>query len=162
MRAESEPLTKLMKEVLGDKTEKVMVSSRMADSPCVLTASEHGWSANMRWARTSMVISQTERLVWFVFVRLSWFINVVAATADRAADEAAAAEVEEEQAVRRELELSQTERLVWFVFVGLAWLINVVAATATATAAALRLVATVRPPDARRGRGAPGRVLGLE
>merc|ERR1711897_92661 len=38
---------KLMKEVLGDKTEKVMVSSRMADSPCVLTTSEHGWSANM-------------------------------------------------------------------------------------------------------------------
>merc|ERR1712083_1283996 len=39
--------TKLMKEVLGDKTEKVVVSSRMADSPCVLTTSEHGWSANM-------------------------------------------------------------------------------------------------------------------
>merc|ERR1712039_274109 len=36
-----------MKEVLGDKTEKVVVSSRMADSPCVLTTSEHGWSANM-------------------------------------------------------------------------------------------------------------------
>merc|ERR1712241_1252851 len=47
LKAEFEPLTKLMKEVLGDKTEKVMVSSRMADSPCVLTTSEHGWSANM-------------------------------------------------------------------------------------------------------------------
>merc|ERR1711862_1036296 len=31
----------------GDKTEKVVVSGRMADSPCVLTTSEHGWSANM-------------------------------------------------------------------------------------------------------------------
>merc|ERR1712086_1124904 len=41
------PLTKLMKEVLGDKVEKVLVSNRMADSPCVLTTSEHGWSANM-------------------------------------------------------------------------------------------------------------------
>merc|ERR1712238_626151 len=41
-KAEFEPLTKLMKEVLGDKVEKVMVSSRMADSPCVLTTSEYG------------------------------------------------------------------------------------------------------------------------
>jgi len=46
-KAEFEPLTKLMKEVLGYKVEKVMVSSRMADSPCVLTTSEYGWSANM-------------------------------------------------------------------------------------------------------------------
>merc|ERR1712195_172402 len=36
-KAEFEPLTKLMKEVLGDKTEKVIVSSRLSDSPCVLT-----------------------------------------------------------------------------------------------------------------------------
>merc|ERR1712070_732231 len=47
MKAEFEPLTKLMKEVLGDKVEKVLVSNRMADSPCVLTTSEYGWSANM-------------------------------------------------------------------------------------------------------------------
>merc|ERR1719507_1194800 len=47
LKAEFEPLTKLMKEVLGDKVEKVLISSRMADSPCVLTTSEHGWSANM-------------------------------------------------------------------------------------------------------------------
>merc|ERR1712054_673265 len=47
LKAEFEPLTKLMKEVLGGKVEKVLVSSRMADSPCVLTTSEYGWSANM-------------------------------------------------------------------------------------------------------------------
>merc|ERR1711959_253503 len=47
LKAEFEPLTKLMKEVLGDKVEKVLVTSHMADSPCVLTTSEHGWSANM-------------------------------------------------------------------------------------------------------------------
>merc|ERR1712151_1025467 len=40
-------LKSLMKEVLGDKVEKVVVTSRMADSPCVLTTSEYGWSANM-------------------------------------------------------------------------------------------------------------------
>merc|ERR1712022_9578 len=47
LKAEFEPLTKLMKEVLGDKVEKVQVSSRIVDSPCVLTTSEYGWSANM-------------------------------------------------------------------------------------------------------------------
>merc|ERR1712032_977970 len=29
------------------KLEEVVISSRMADSPCVLTTSEYGWSANM-------------------------------------------------------------------------------------------------------------------
>jgi molecular chaperone HtpG len=47
LKAEFEPLTKLMKEVLGDKAEKVVVSDRVVDSPCVLTTSEYGWSANM-------------------------------------------------------------------------------------------------------------------
>merc|ERR1712224_947456 len=47
LKAEFEPLSKLIKEVLGDKVEKVVVSDRMADSPCVLSTSEYGWSANM-------------------------------------------------------------------------------------------------------------------
>merc|ERR1712063_237303 len=55
LKAEFEPLTKLMKEVLGDKVEKVLVSSRMADSPCVLTTSEHGWSAYMVSKKTMEV-----------------------------------------------------------------------------------------------------------
>lgn len=46
-KARFEPLCKLMKDVLGDKVEKVSVGSRIEDSPCVLVTSEHGWSANM-------------------------------------------------------------------------------------------------------------------
>mmetsp|Transcript_18721 Transcript_18721/g.41538 ORF Transcript_18721/g.41538 Transcript_18721/m.41538 type:complete len:707 (+) Transcript_18721:71-2191(+) len=47
LKAEFEPLSKLMKEVLGDKVEKVQVSGRVVDSPCVLVTSEYGWTANM-------------------------------------------------------------------------------------------------------------------
>merc|ERR1711998_478585 len=36
-----------MKEVLDDKVDKVIVSGRLADSPCVLVTGEYGWSANM-------------------------------------------------------------------------------------------------------------------
>jgi len=46
-KAEFAELCKLIKEVLGDKVEKVVVSNRISDSPCVLVTSEYGWSANM-------------------------------------------------------------------------------------------------------------------
>jgi molecular chaperone HtpG len=46
-KARFEPLCKLVKDVLGDKVEKVVVSNRIDESPCVLVTSEHGWSANM-------------------------------------------------------------------------------------------------------------------
>merc|ERR1712100_914749 len=46
-KAACENLCKLMKEVLGDKAEKVVVSARLASSPCCLVTGEYGWSANM-------------------------------------------------------------------------------------------------------------------
>merc|ERR1711934_1063417 len=46
-KAACENLCKLMKEVLGDKTEKVVVSDRLSTSPCCLVTGEYGWSANM-------------------------------------------------------------------------------------------------------------------
>lgn len=42
-----EPLCTLMKDILGDKVEKVVVGDRIVDSPCVLVTGEYGWSANM-------------------------------------------------------------------------------------------------------------------
>merc|ERR1711977_764847 len=46
-KAACENLCKLMKEVLGDKAEKVVVSDRLSSSPCCLVTGEYGWSANM-------------------------------------------------------------------------------------------------------------------
>lgn len=42
-----EGFAKWLKEVLGDKVEKVVVSSRITNSPCVLVTGQWGWSANM-------------------------------------------------------------------------------------------------------------------
>merc|ERR1711887_143347 len=46
-KAACENLCKLMKEVLGDKAEKVVVTDRLTSSPCCLVTGEYGWSANM-------------------------------------------------------------------------------------------------------------------
>eukprot|EP00512_Aurantiochytrium_limacinum_P002399 CAMPEP_0171495468 /NCGR_PEP_ID=MMETSP0958-20121227/6162_1 /TAXON_ID=87120 /ORGANISM="Aurantiochytrium limacinum, Strain ATCCMYA-1381" /LENGTH=713 /DNA_ID=CAMNT_0012029461 /DNA_START=47 /DNA_END=2188 /DNA_ORIENTATION=+ len=46
-KAKTAKLTELIKSVLDDKVEKVIVSDRMVDSPCTLSTGEYGWSANM-------------------------------------------------------------------------------------------------------------------
>jgi len=47
LKASTEGLCKLIKEVLDDKVEKVVVSNRLEQAPCVLVTGEYGWSANM-------------------------------------------------------------------------------------------------------------------
>merc|ERR1712023_531724 len=47
LKADYEPLCKLMKEILGDKVEKCVVSERVTESPCCLVTGEYGWTANM-------------------------------------------------------------------------------------------------------------------
>ncbi|THH18007.1 hypothetical protein EUX98_g9028, partial [Antrodiella citrinella] len=42
-----EELCKTVKDALGDKVEKVVVSNRITDSPCVLVTGQFGWSSNM-------------------------------------------------------------------------------------------------------------------
>ena len=47
LKKDTESLCTFIKEVLGENIEKVVVSTRLASSPCCLVTSEYGWSANM-------------------------------------------------------------------------------------------------------------------
>merc|ERR1711998_102957 len=47
LKTKFEPLCSTMKEILGEKVEKVVTSERLVQSPCVLVTGQYGWSANM-------------------------------------------------------------------------------------------------------------------
>jgi len=42
-----EPFCKQLKEILGEKVEKVELSNLVVDPPCILVTGQYGWSANM-------------------------------------------------------------------------------------------------------------------
>jgi len=46
-KAAFEKLSKAIKDILGDKVEKVQLTERLSTSPCILVTSEFGWSAHM-------------------------------------------------------------------------------------------------------------------
>jgi len=47
LKAANEDLVSTIKDILGDKVEKVTLSDRLVSSPCCLVTGEFGWSANM-------------------------------------------------------------------------------------------------------------------
>jgi len=47
LKTTNENLCKVIKEILGEKVEKVVISNRIVESPCCLVTGEYGWSANM-------------------------------------------------------------------------------------------------------------------
>lgn len=47
LKAAFEPTCKKIKDILGNRVEKVTVSNRLITSPCCIVTSTYGWSANM-------------------------------------------------------------------------------------------------------------------
>lgn len=49
-----------LNETLGDRVQSVKVSDRLSDTPCVLVATEYGWSANMERIIKSQALRNNE------------------------------------------------------------------------------------------------------
>ena len=72
LNTEFEPLAELTEGVLGDKGEKVIVSDKIVDSPCVLTTSEYGWSAKMERIMEAQALRDNSMTSHMVSKRKPW------------------------------------------------------------------------------------------
>lgn len=68
------PLVSYLKKVYGEKVEKVVISNRLTDTPCVLVTGQYGYSANMERIMRAQAFSDAQKHS-FMFSKKTMEIN---------------------------------------------------------------------------------------
>ena len=69
------PLTDWWKRHLDKKVEKVDIGTRLTDSPCVVSTSEYGYSANMEKISRSQAFANQDKMAGYLLARKTLEIN---------------------------------------------------------------------------------------
>ena len=66
LKSEYESTCTKIREILSDRCEKVIVSTRLVDSPCCIVTSQHGWTANMERIMKAQALRDNSQMGYMI------------------------------------------------------------------------------------------------